>query len=494
MFKDVKNTFKQTLIYGMSNLSIKAAGLVLIPFYTGSLSTNDYGQLVILEVLAQFAIGIVSFQVPSALLRLGSNLSSITDQKKLYSTSLGLIIILSALFALVAFPFAKQLSQLIFSSPDYQVILELLSFSIIFEVLGLIPLQLMRLKEKSVTYLLLVSLKLITLVGLVWYFVVLQDAGIYGAVKAIMYSNLVFLISTIPIQVKNIGPKFSVNFGVQIYKYSGPLIFTTVAALLLTLSDRLIIKIFGQFEDVGIYALAYKIGSLSNLLIIASFSLGFLPIAYKKFTSPDFKPFFSKTLTLYLGLTILLTLVISVFGEELTKILSSGEPAYWTAAILVPFIAYIFIFKAMNNYFLYIFLLTKKTKHHATVTVIGVLLNIALNFILIPNFGIYGAVAATGVSYLVMTIISYSKTQKLVKIDYDMKRIVILLISCAVIIALGVGANEISLLPRLLLKSILILSYLVFVYRLMITQTERTMLKDVLTKVSSRIKGSLFGS
>ncbi|MFT5596281.1 MAG: O-antigen/teichoic acid export membrane protein [Flammeovirgaceae bacterium] len=494
MFKDVKNTFKQTLIYGMSNLSMKAAGLILIPFYTGSLSTNDYGQLLILEVLAQFAIGIVSFQVPSALLRLGSNLSNIPDQKKLYSTSLGLVIILSALFALIAFPFAEQLSQLIFSSPDFKIHFELLTFSIIFEVLGLIPLQLLRLKEKSVTYLLLVSLKLITLVGLVWYFVVLQEEGVYGAVKAIIYSNLVFLISTIPIQVKNISPKFSVNFGIQIYKYSGPLIFTTVAALLLTLSDRLIIKIFGQFEDVGIYGLAYKIGSLSNLLIITSFSLGFLPIAYKKFTSPDFKPFFSKTLTLYLGLTILLTLVISVFGEELTKILSSGESAYWAAGILVPFIAYIFIFKAMNNYFLYVFLLTKKTKHHATVTVIGVLLNIALNFILIPRFGIYGAVAATGVSYLVMTILSYSKAQKLVHVDYEIRRIIILLISCAIIIAMGISTNEISLFPRLLLKSILILSYLIFIYRFIITDTEREMLRDALNKVSTTIKSSLFGS
>jgi O-antigen/teichoic acid export membrane protein len=493
MLRDVKNTFKQTLIYGMSNISIKAAGLILIPFYTGSLSTYDYGQLVILEVIAQFAIGIVSFQIPSALLRLGTNIPNIEDQKKLYSTSIGLIGILSLVFAFIAFPFAKQLSQLIFSNTDYKIHLELLTFSIIFEALGLIPLQLMRLKEKSMTYLLLVSLKLIALVSFVWYFVVFQDQGVYGAVKAIMYSNLVFLVTTVPIQIRNIRPEFSQSFGVEIYKYSGPLIFTTVAALLLTLSDRLIIKIFGQFEDVGIYGLAYKIGSLSNLLIIASFSLGFLPIAYKKFTSPDFKPFFSKTLTLYLGLTILLTLIISVFGEELTKILSSGESAYWTAAILVPFIAYIFIFKAMNNYFLYVFLLTKKTKHHATVTVVGVLLNIALNFILIPYYGIYGAVGATGLSYLVMTIISYYKSQKLVHIDYEMKRIIILLVSCAVIIAVGISANDISLLPRLLIKSILILTYLVFVYRFMITTSERQELKGIIVKLVATIKGALQG-
>jgi O-antigen/teichoic acid export membrane protein len=478
MFKDVKNTFKQTLIYGLSNLSIKAAGLVLIPFYTGSLSTGDYGQLVILEVLAQFAIGIVSFQVPSALLRLGSSTPNVADQKKLYSTSLGLIGILSIVFALIAFPLAKQLSLLIFSSPDYQIHLELLIFSIIFEVLGLIPLQLLRLREKSVTYLLLVTLKLVSLVGLVWYFVVQQGEGVYGAVLAIMCSNLIFLVATVPIQVKNISPKFSLNIGLQIYKYSGPLIFTTVSALLLTLSDRLIIKIFGEFEDVGIYALAYKIGSLSNLLIIASFTLGFLPIAFKKFTSPDFKPFFAKTFSLYIGVTAMLTVFVSVFGQELTKILSSSDPSYWLAATLVPIIAFIFIFKAMNNYFLYIFMLTKETKYHAIITVTGVILNIALNFLFIPAYGLYGAIGATGLSYFAMMMMAYNRAQHLIKIDYELKRILLLLVSCGLAIALALTFNEISLVPRLGLKSAIIFLYLTFTYRYILTLDERRKLME----------------
>jgi len=487
MFKDVKNTFKQTLIYGLSNLSIKAAGLILIPFYTGSLSTYEYGQLIILEVLAQFAIGIVSFQVPSALLRLGSNLLNIIDQKKLYSTSLGLVAILCLLFAAIAFPFTNELSQLIFSSTDYQLVLELLAFSIIFEVLGLIPLQLMRLREKSVTYLFLVSLKLVTLIGLVWYFVVLQNGGIYGAVKAIMYSNLVFLISTIPIQLKNIIPKFSVNFSIQIYKYSGPLIFTTVSALLLTLSDRLIIKIFGQFEDVGIYGLAYKIGSLSNLLIIASFSLGFLPIAFKKYNNPGFKRFFSKTFTLYSSLTIILTLFVSVFGLELTMFLNRGGAEFTAAAALVPFIAYVFIFKAINNYLLFIFLLTKKTRVHAIVTTAGVLINIALNFLLIPSFGIYGAVAATGFSYMLMTLISYKNGQRILRIGYDNSRILSMLLICGVFIYISSYLNDFNLILRLFSKATLILIFSLFIFIISFSESERKKVKESISKIKRQL-------
>lgn len=486
MASDIRHTLRQTLIYGMSNLAIKAAGLVIIPLYTSTLSVESYGKLVILEIFAQFAVGIVSFQIPSALLRLGSNLPKVSEQKKLYTTSLGLLAVLAGIFAICFIPMTGVISELIFSSKSYEAHLKIIGFSIILEVFGLLPLQLIRIREKSILYFLFVCLKLTSLTVLVWYLVVHQNGGVYGAVQAIMYSNLIFLLATLPIQIRNLSANFSKDFSNEIYRYSGPLIFTTVSSLLLTLSDRVIIKIFGQFDDVGIYALAYKIGSLSNLLIVASFSLGFLPIAFKKFVNPDFKSFFAKTLNLYLGLTVVLTVFISVFGKELTKVLSSNEPSYWLASTLVPIIAFIFIFKALNNYFLYIFLLAKETKYHATITVIGVLLNIALNFLLIPSFGLYGAIAATGMSYFAMMMIAYNRAQHLVQIEYELNRVFLLLASCAGAIGLALLVNDASTLYRVASKSIIILLYFIFIYRFVARADEKKKIAELIKSVEKQ--------
>lgn len=486
MIKDLRNTLKQTFIYGLSNIGIKAAGLVLLPLYTGSLTVTEYGELAILEVFAQFFVGVISLQIPSAVLRFGSETKSPIELKKIYSTALFSAIAFVVIFGLIALPFAGILSRFIFDSPDFQVHISLLIFSIAAEILGILPLQLLRLKEKSVQYLLLVSFKLLLLLCFVWYFVVYNDEKVLGAIKAILCSNFLFLTATIPLQIKSTAILFSRDHGVRMFRYSAPLVFTTISAVLLTISDRIILKIYGEFADVGIYTLAYKIGSLSNLIIIASFSLGFLPIAFKKLAEPGFKAFFSKTLTLYIALTILLTLGISVFGFELIKLLSSGEAEYWVAAILVPFIAYLFIFKALNSYFSYIFLLTKKTKYHAKITITGVVTNIALNFLLVPGYGMYGAVAATGISYFIMAIITHYLANKLMKIEYEYKRISILLISAGIFIALALLLNDYSLIIRGSIKVLLVLIYLFFLYWFVAYKSERNRIHKVLQLLKTR--------
>ena len=50
---------------------------------------------------------------------------------------------------------------------------------------------------------------------------------------------------------------------------------------------------------------------------------------------------------------------------------------------------------------------------------ISVLLNIGLNFVLIPKYGMYGAAIATFPSYLVQFIIIFFYSQSLVKVNYD---------------------------------------------------------------------------
>jgi O-antigen/teichoic acid export membrane protein len=269
-------------------------------------------------------------------------------------------------------------------------------------------------------------------------------------------------------------------------KYGTPLIFTTISAVLLTISDRFIIKIFGEFSDVGIYTLAYKVGSLSNLLIIASFSLGFLPIAFRKKDEPDFERFFGKTLTLYILLTTLLTLGVSIFGFELIQLFSSGNESYWMAAALVPFIAFIFIFKALNNYFSYVFLLTKKTKAHAQVTISGVAVNIILNFILIAEYGIYGAVAATGLSYVFMAILSNRMASKQMDIPYEYRRIGLILLSALIFIAIGLSLNEIDVWMRILIKAALLVIYVLLLYFGLATKEEKLRVGKVITLLKTR--------
>jgi O-antigen/teichoic acid export membrane protein len=437
-------------------------------------------------VLAQFFVGTFSLQVPSALLRFGSDQESEQGRRSIYTTALVLLLVSIAIFGLFYTVLQPLISEIIFDSESYQIHLTYLGISIAAEILGLLPFQLLRLQERPKSYVLFFAFKLTALVLFVWYFLNYRDHTVLGAIQGIMVANLVFLGSTMFIQLRNIEFRIDPSLARSMVKYSWPLIFTAVAGILLTISDRLIIKICGELPQVGLYGLAYKVGSLANLLILSSFNLGFLPIAFKKLHDPNFNSFFGKTLSYYIGVTALLTFGISLFGKEIIYLLSTGESDYFLAALLIPFIAYLFIFKALNNYFSYVFLLTKRTKYHGFITVIGVVLNIVMNFSLIPGFGMYGAIAATGMSYIVMAFLSYYYSQKQLPIQFEFRRISILLISCALFVMIGVYFNDLDFLTRIILKVLITGAFLLFLLFAVGRKSERDQMLKIYRLASAR--------
>ncbi len=463
---------------------MKLAGLILLPIYTTQFTTDEFGVVVILEIVAQFLVGVISFNLPAALLRLGAEKQGL-DRKRIYTTSLVSSLLVSLAFLALFVPFKSELSELLFETDKYAIYFPLIGLSVAFEILSLLPLNLIRIRKQPYRYVAFFALKLISLVGCTWYFVVIQNEGILGVLKSALIANGLLALAGILVEIKYCVPYFNFKISKQLFSFGAPLIFTTIAGLLLTMSDRIIIKIFGEFSEVGIYGLAYKLGSLSNLLVIGTFSLGFLPIAFSKYHETDFKQFFSRIFTYFIGLIAVLTLGISIFSKEIIKVISHDQPDYWLAIILVPIIAFGFIFKGFQAYFGFTYYLTKKTKHQAVITTTGVILNIVLNFILIPRFDIYGAIAATCLSYIFMSIHSYIIAQKQMKVKYEFSRILSVLLGCVIFIVIGILLNDLEIGWRLFWKALTFAAFLIFLYKIVGDRDER----DALIKlISSMIK------
>lgn len=452
---------------------------MLLPIYTSTLSLDAYGMLAMFELITQFFVGVISFSLPVSMLRVGSDTENRKEQNKIYFTATTLLLGLCGLFLAIFIPLNGIFSSVIFHTDEYASYFTIAFISIVLEIFGIMPMQLLRLREKSLQYLLFFVLKLVSLVGFVWYFVVFKDMGVYGALWGVLSANVTLLVATIPFQLRNMEWQFDKKAAREMYAFGAPLIFTTISGTILTIADRIIIEIYGQLSDLGVYTLAYKIGSLSNMLIIGTFALGFLPIAFKKFGDANFDRFFSKMFTYFMGLSIILTLVVSLFSKEGIKIVSSENPDFWIAIVLVPFIAYTFLFKALQSYLSYVFFLIKKTKYHAYITLFGVIINVSLNFLLIPKYGMYGAIIATGISYIAMSIYTYKLVQARYPIPYEFNRIAVLMISCAAFIGVGIYFNDLSLISRVVIKSALLLGYGVFLFYAVADKVERAKVQKI---------------
>ncbi len=486
MIKDFKNTFQQTAIYGIGNVLVKATGLALLPIYLGALSTSEYGALVMFEVITQFMVGVFSFRFQSSLLRFGSEAKSPREQGSVYFTAT-LMMLGASIFVCAAFtPLSGLFSDIVFDSREYAYIFPLLLASVALEMMVLMPLQLLRLREKPLAYIGFLAFKLGAMLALVSYFVMLKEQGVYGAILGIFLANALTLLATLPLQWRHVVFMFDKPLAGSMFRYGAPLIFTSISAILLSIADRLIINHYGELSDVGVYGLAYKIGSVVNLLVINSFSLGFLPIAFKKFGQVGFERFFTRTLTYFTVITVIFTLGISLFSKELIKLLSSDTPDYWAALILVPFIAFSFIFKAIQYYFSLVFHLTKRTRYDALVTMLGFSFNLGLNLAWVPAYGIYGAVAATGLSYVFMGILTLRYAQAQLRVQYEWKRLAILIISSAVAIALGLLANDWPIALRLSGKGAVLLLYGLFLYVAFADKAEKDKLRKLRLALSEK--------
>ena len=163
------------------------------------------------------------------------------------------------------------------------------------------------------------------------------------------------------------------------FGYSFPLIFSAISVHLLAIGDRFIIKYLLDYQQVGIYSLGYKIAGVLNVLVVQSFALGFLPIAFKMLKSPDAKIFYIKIFKYLSMILVFGALVLSLFSREALQIFAS-KPEFRIAYKIVPLLTLTFVFKGIQYMFSLGLQYVKKTKYIAYVVAVGVIINFTLNF------------------------------------------------------------------------------------------------------------------
>lgn len=458
MFKSLKATLKHSIIYGLGNISSKLVGFILLPLYTQYLTIDEYGVLAILEVTSQILVSVFSFNISTAMLRWCAETSNLEQQKKIVFTTLISTSVISILLSVMVLPFTSELSKLFFGSNKFSHYIILLFLTSSLGIHNLFPLTLMRLREKSSLFAILNSVKFALTLLLNIYFISYLNMGVEGILISLLIGQLFLSLISIPLVKQNIVLNFQFSILKEMISYGLPLVFTTVFSLLLTMSDRFVIKYFNGDASVGIYSLGYKIASVSNVIILQSFQLGFLPIAYKKVGSADSQRFFSKTLTYYTFILILVGLGISFFSKELIEILAKKQE-YWESYSVIPIISLAFVLKGIQYIYSLSFHYSKRTSYNAAIVIISSLLNVALNIVLVDEFGYIGAAYAILIATLFMMWLSYHYGQKVYYINYETKKLYLLIILGILFYLISILLNDLNIYLSLFTKLLLFCAF-----------------------------------
>ena len=401
-----KELLSDTRIFALSNFASKILLFLLVPFYTYKLSSSEFGIVELVIALSNIIIPLASFGIYEAVFRYSFDSNFSSDD---ILCSFCQVFFLSCLIIGIGSSFFIA---------QYGRLLPLLFFFLSVSTLLHTAYSLF-IKARGSTKLFAIDSVLYSVALVVMNILLLAifNLGIIGYLSSILIANL---ISISFLMCFGKAPKFRISLRInsklpKMLSYSIPLIFNSIAWMIISYSDRFMVNFFLSASAVGLYSVASKIPSLLTT-IFNIFNQAWSISAIKQFeTNTMSKSFYASVFSSYNLLIIFSANSLLWIIKSFMKIYVS--PEYYIAHVYVPILLLGGCFLGVVNFFGSILASGKDSKNVMLSSLFGSLMNISLNFILIPKFGIMGAVFATAISYFAIAIYRFFVSRSIIRFD-----------------------------------------------------------------------------
>ncbi len=447
MLNHLKKTFKHTIIYGLGGVASKAVGFLLIPVYTSHLNPVEYGVVALVLVYTTILEIVLKFGVGPALFRVYFSEKDEDKRGALITTSFTFQVGASIIVFAILFPLSSQLSSLLFGSESYTIFFQYATATQLFMMLRNIPLAVLRAKERPGLYSVVTFSRFILMMGLNILFIVVLREGPLGIIKAQFYAGIILAPVLIGISIRHMKFRFSWDMLKRVMLFGLPLIPEGLAGWILSLSDRYILRLIaptsrfvevaqkglGELQtkvatafagstatlhEVGLYNLANRFGLIIKIGLVTPFIMAWGPLMFAVYGKPEAKSVYRAVLTLFTLISVGVALAVGLMAPDITHLMATW--AYYPSWLAVFMLSMSSVFYGMYLVFTVGTSVVGKTKYQAFTAAIGAAMNIALNLLLIPRWGMIGASVATVISYGVMAFVHYHFAQRQYRIDYDL--------------------------------------------------------------------------
>jgi len=463
MLSRLKSTARNSFIYGIGNLSTKLIGLILLPLYTRILPVGEFGMLAMLETTSQVLITVFGLSLYNAFLRWYWDKEYSESRKSLFFSVFAFLIVISFIMAVSLCAGSRALSSVLLNNSEYFGLIRLMAITAAFEIVGVLPLTLMRVEERPQLFITSNIIKFSVNLLLTIFFIVILKHRIEGIYEAQIIGNIVFFLFLSKYIWRKTEARLNVKALKEMLSFSMPLVFASIAGIFLNLTDRYAIKFMNGLEQLGSYQFGFKIANAIKIIVLNSVSFALTPVIYKIIDEKGSKRFYSKILT-YMGFGVMLiVMIVSFYGKEISMILADKEE-YRSAYTIIPVLAFGLFFSSLRDMVFTGLNITKKTRISATIIIIVSAANIGLNIFFISFFSSMGAAIATVLSQLLYLGLVSRYSQKYFYIPYEWIKILKIFITGVFLSAIAMLTNKLSLIPAILIKLLLLGSFPVILY------------------------------
>lgn len=412
---------RDILIYGVGEILVRAFALITLPIYTRVFPPEQYGTLSIVITLAGLVLAFVALGGDSAFIRFFLAARTLPERQTVTSTWIGFLAGWSALAILIVLPLSGEIAKLATGSTSAGGAVAIALLWTPVRLTNMMCAQLLRNEFRAVPSIVLnvMALALIVAGGVIG--AVVLELGVEGVLLGTLAGELAMLPIRLLSARHMLRWRFSLPTLRRLLAYGAPLVPTSLAYWIFTTSDRVLLSNLSTLEQVGLYSVAASSVGVANIAVMA-LGQGWNPHAIQAYEADEdvARHLFARMFTYILAGFGLLAVGMTVFADELIGLLAGS--GFEGAAAAVPPLALGMIAYASTQVTAGGISLKGRTVFLAVYSWIGAVVNVLLNLLLIPPFGMVGAAWATTAAYVVLTIGYGITSHRLWAFRYDWRR------------------------------------------------------------------------
>lgn len=383
------------------------------PIFTRILTPKDYGLVSLYCSWVSIITVFIGLNVGSSV---GNARIKFADEN-IYSYLSSIITISLIPFVLilcVSIFFNKQLVNILGLKSDLMFLLVLQSFSTFLIDLFVLKLDVYKEVEKSAILSLMQTILVIALsLILVIKFDLKATGRIIGQAIPTIVIGLLILIT-----VYSKGKVFwNSKYNKFCLVFSLPLLGHSLGNLLYTQTDRIMLRWMISETELGVYSVSYALCSILMIIYMA-FNNAWVPFYYDMKRDGEIDSIIAHSKR-YIRLFTLICVCFLLISVDIFKLIAPKE--YWDGIKIIPVLVLSFYFG-----FLYLFPANFEfynccTKLIPIGTILSALINIVINFLLIPKYGMIGASIGTFVSHFFLFVFHEFIALHIIKQDFEYK-------------------------------------------------------------------------
>ena len=417
--------------YTAASILSKLIAVALLPLYTRYLTPADYGAAEVMFAAVVSASIVVRFGTIEALLRF--YYKDDEDPAKVVSTSFAALFWLSTAAALIALPFAKPISEALLKEPApdlARIAIGGLWVATLHEYL----LTLFRLEERARAFFAVTVANVLAAIALTVVLVVGRDEGARGLLLGSYVSGAAFVLGLIVVHRRRLSLWVDTALLRRMTRFGLPTMPAELSLYALNFVDRIVIVRSLGLAEAGLYSLAVKFAQAVNVLV-RGFQLAWPPLAYSIRDDGEARRVYAAVVTWFVAGCAFVVAGMWLFSRWIARVLAA--PQFFDSYEAIGLIA-----TGVTLYALYMVLVvilgrTGRTEFNFPATLAGLVVNVALNILLVPPLGIVGAGLALVASYLVVVGLMYVFTQRLFPVPYEWARLARIVLVSAALVGLG---------------------------------------------------------